>query len=202
MIAAPMCACCGIPFVVAMADEMQCPECLGHAAAYATKFWPGVPEFRLHWDANRYVDDPDVPGRRRIAAPRDQLGKDERLALAERTASMLCPHCGASLTDAQRREMIDAALRDATDAAVKRGVFGVPTFITTVETESFSGYTWPELLDVYPDAALLDRVLGDARLARTHLDVLANFTRENREATQALRRLVASPIRRAFGSAR
>ncbi len=95
---------------------MQCPECLGHAAAYATKFWPGVPEFRLHWDANRYVDDPDVPGRRRIAAPRDQLGKDERLALAERTASMLCPHCGASLTDAQRREMIDAALRDATNA--------------------------------------------------------------------------------------
>lgn len=36
-------------------------------------------------------------------------------------------------------------------------VFGVPTFITTVETESFSGYTWPELLDVFPDAALLER---------------------------------------------
>lgn len=27
-------------------------------------------------------------------------------------------------------------------------VFGVPTVLTTVETESFSGYTWPELVDV------------------------------------------------------
>ncbi len=26
-------------------------------------------------------------------------------------------------------------------------VFGVPTVLTTVETESFSGYTWPELVD-------------------------------------------------------
>ncbi len=36
-------------------------------------------------------------------------------------------------------------------------IFDVPTFITTVETESFSGYTFPELLDVYPDADLLER---------------------------------------------
>ena len=36
-------------------------------------------------------------------------------------------------------------------------VFGAPTFITTVETESFSGYTWPELLSVFPDADLLER---------------------------------------------
>jgi nicotinamidase-related amidase len=36
-------------------------------------------------------------------------------------------------------------------------VFNVPTFITTVETESFSGYTWPELLEVFPDADLLER---------------------------------------------
>jgi len=35
--------------------------------------------------------------------------------------------------------------------------FGVPTFITTVETESFSGYTWPELLNVFPEADLLER---------------------------------------------
>lgn len=36
-------------------------------------------------------------------------------------------------------------------------VFNVPTFITTVETESFSGYTWPELTDVFPEADLLER---------------------------------------------
>ncbi len=36
-------------------------------------------------------------------------------------------------------------------------VFGVPTTITTVETESFSGHTFPEILSVYPDAPLLER---------------------------------------------
>lgn len=36
-------------------------------------------------------------------------------------------------------------------------VFGIPTTITTVETESFSGHTYPEILSVYPDAPLLER---------------------------------------------
>jgi nicotinamidase-related amidase len=36
-------------------------------------------------------------------------------------------------------------------------LFKIPTTITTVETEAFSGYTYPELLDVFPDAVLLDR---------------------------------------------
>jgi len=36
-------------------------------------------------------------------------------------------------------------------------VFGVPTTITTVETESFSGYTYPELLDVFPNQKVLER---------------------------------------------
>jgi len=36
-------------------------------------------------------------------------------------------------------------------------IFDVPTIITTVETESFSGHTYPELLDVFPDAPLLER---------------------------------------------
>jgi nicotinamidase-related amidase len=35
--------------------------------------------------------------------------------------------------------------------------FNVPTTITSVETQSFSGYTYPELLDVFPDKALLER---------------------------------------------
>ena len=30
-------------------------------------------------------------------------------------------------------------------------VFGIPTTITTVETESFSGHTYPELLEGSPD---------------------------------------------------
>ncbi|SIT41123.1 putative hydrolase protein, putative isochorismatase hydrolase, putative cysteine hydrolase [Paraburkholderia piptadeniae] len=36
-------------------------------------------------------------------------------------------------------------------------VFDIPTTITTVESESFSGYTYPELLDVFPNHPLLER---------------------------------------------
>ena len=36
-------------------------------------------------------------------------------------------------------------------------VFKVPTTITAVETKSFSGYTYPELLDVFPNAKVLER---------------------------------------------
>ncbi|TDV33786.1 nicotinamidase-related amidase [Paraburkholderia caballeronis] len=36
-------------------------------------------------------------------------------------------------------------------------VFNIPTIITTVESESFSGFTYPELLDVFPGHSLLER---------------------------------------------
>jgi len=36
-------------------------------------------------------------------------------------------------------------------------VFKVPTTITTVETESFSGHTYPELLAVFPENKILER---------------------------------------------
>jgi nicotinamidase-related amidase len=36
-------------------------------------------------------------------------------------------------------------------------VFGIPTTITTVETEAFSGHTYPELLDVFPEKDILER---------------------------------------------
>ena len=49
-------------------------------------------------------------------------------------------------------------LKNNTVALAKAAkVFKIPTTITTVETLSFSGYTFPELLDVFPDAVLLDR---------------------------------------------
>lgn len=35
--------------------------------------------------------------------------------------------------------------------------FNVPTVITSVETESFSGYVWPQLLDVFPGQAVIER---------------------------------------------
>jgi nicotinamidase-related amidase len=36
-------------------------------------------------------------------------------------------------------------------------VFKIPTTITTVESESFSGFCYPELLDVFPDKQVLER---------------------------------------------
>ena len=36
-------------------------------------------------------------------------------------------------------------------------IFNVPTTITTVETQSFSGNTFPELLAVFPENDLLER---------------------------------------------
>ncbi|CAN7688602.1 putative hydrolase YcaC [compost metagenome] len=36
-------------------------------------------------------------------------------------------------------------------------IFNIPTTITTVESESFSGYTYPEVLDVFPNARTLER---------------------------------------------
>lgn len=71
---------------------MQCPECLSHAAAYATKFWDDVPEFKLHWTRN------------------EMLGNDERIQLAEKSACLVCPHCGSELNDEQRVAMVERAL--------------------------------------------------------------------------------------------
>src|SRR6201984_544208 len=36
-------------------------------------------------------------------------------------------------------------------------IFDIPTTITTVETQSFSGFTYPELLDVFPGQPVLER---------------------------------------------
>ena len=35
--------------------------------------------------------------------------------------------------------------------------FGVPAVLTAVETESFSGYMWPQLLDVFPGQPVIER---------------------------------------------
>lgn len=70
---------------------MKCAECGGHASAHSTKFWPEIPEFKLFYQK---------------AA---EASLDERISMAQRTAGMACPHCGAILTDEQRFAMIDEA---------------------------------------------------------------------------------------------
>ncbi len=57
-------------------------------------------------------------------------------------------------------------------------IFNVPTTITTVETESFSGHTYPELLDVFPDAPLLERTSMNSWDDQKVRDALAKFARK------------------------
>jgi nicotinamidase-related amidase len=50
------------------------------------------------------------------------------------------------------------ALKNNTVGLAKAAkVFNIPTIITTVETEAFSGHTYPELLDVFPGKDILER---------------------------------------------
>jgi nicotinamidase-related amidase len=56
-------------------------------------------------------------------------------------------------------------------------IFNIPTIITTVETEGFSGFTFPELLDVFPGKALLERTSMNAWDDRNVRDALAKNSR-------------------------
>jgi nicotinamidase-related amidase len=57
-------------------------------------------------------------------------------------------------------------------------VFGIPTTITTVETESFSGHTYPELLEVFPDQPLLERTSMNSWDDQKVRDALAENNRK------------------------
>jgi len=57
-------------------------------------------------------------------------------------------------------------------------VFNVPTTITTVETQSFSGYIYPELLDVFPNAKLLERTSMNSWDDKKVRDALARAGRK------------------------
>ncbi|MET3446816.1 hydrolase [Ralstonia sp. 1138] len=57
-------------------------------------------------------------------------------------------------------------------------IFNIPTTITTVESQSFSGYTYPELLDVFPDQPLLERTSMNSWDDQKVRDVLAKNGRK------------------------
>jgi nicotinamidase-related amidase len=57
-------------------------------------------------------------------------------------------------------------------------VFNIPTTITTVETESFSGYAFPELLDVFPDHPVLERSSMNSWDDQKVRDALASIGRK------------------------
>lgn len=60
-------------------------------------------------------------------------------------------------------------------------IFNIPTVITTVETESFSGHTYPELLDVFPHAPLLERTSMNSWDDQKVRDALAKGAAEGRK---------------------
>jgi len=57
-------------------------------------------------------------------------------------------------------------------------VFNIPTTITTVESESFSGYTYPELLDVFPGEKVLERTSMNSWDDQKVRDALAGHGRK------------------------
>jgi nicotinamidase-related amidase len=57
-------------------------------------------------------------------------------------------------------------------------VFGIPVTITTVETESFSGHTYPELLAVFPEHPILERTSMDSWDDQKVRDSLAKYGRK------------------------
>jgi len=73
-------------------------------------------------------------------------------------------------------------LKNNTVALAKAAkVFGIPTIITTVETESFSGHTYPELLAVFPDLPLLERTSMNSWDDQKVRDALAKGSAQGRK---------------------
>jgi nicotinamidase-related amidase len=57
-------------------------------------------------------------------------------------------------------------------------IFDIPTTITTVESESFSGYCYPELLDIFPGKQVLERSSMNSWDDRKVRDALAASQRK------------------------
>ncbi|WP_027684178.1 hydrolase [Rhizobium leguminosarum] len=64
-------------------------------------------------------------------------------------------------------------------------VFGIPTTITTVETDSFSGNTYPELLAVFPENDILERTSMNSWDDQNVRDALARHAGEGRKKVVA-----------------
>ncbi len=63
------------------------------------------------------------------------------------------PQMTFGVSSIERQLLVNNVLMLAKGAAL----FHVPTILTTVETASFSGYMWPELLDVFPGQEPIER---------------------------------------------
>lgn len=70
-------------------------------------------------------------------------------------------------------------LKNNTVALAKAAkLYNIPTTITTVETDAFSGHTYPELLGVFPDQPILERTSMNSWDDRKVRDALAKAGRK------------------------
>ena len=85
----------------------------------------------------------------------------EKRALAKRSEKgLLTPdNCLLTIIDLQGQMLFGVAnfdrqmvINNNVMLAKAAKVFGVPTIISTVETKSFSGNAWPQVLSVRPDS--------------------------------------------------
>ena len=152
---------------------MRCAECDLFAAAHATKFWPDVPEFRLHYQRD------------------DKAPVDARIAMAGRTAGMACPHCGSVLDDAQRFAMVDQAGRE--DWWMHRGQ-------TLDPVEGIQGEPEPHTERGFYVHGLMVKTSPAAELARGLEEALIKYERSggSREATKALREFMSKQLGEIF----
>jgi nicotinamidase-related amidase len=67
------------------------------------------------------------------------------------------PALAAQLRDAVGSADRATMINNVTLLAKVAKEFNVPTVLTAVETESFSGYIWPQLLDVFPGQPVVER---------------------------------------------
>lgn len=90
---------------------MKCPECGGHGSPYPTKFWPEVPRFRLVYDKSP-----------------EGTPLNARLAKAEASAGIGCPHCGVVLDEVQRGQMIEEGsyMHKGQELDIEAGILGEP----------------------------------------------------------------------------
>lgn len=72
------------------------------------------------------------------------------------------PQMVFGVSDIDRQTLINNAVALAKSAKL----FNVPTILTSVESESFSGYYAPQLLDVFPTQNIFERSSMDASMTR------------------------------------
>ena len=96
--------------------------------------------------------------------------KRGRQTMADRVHELLTPdNCVVALIDHQPQMLFGVAnfnrqsvINNTVGLAKAAKLFNVPTVLSTVETLQFSGFMWPQLRAVFPDAPLYERTSMNA----------------------------------------